>query len=126
MDKRTHVVGGIRMVVNTTEEGHSGIFADVLAEQVATTGMLVKERRHVMDEASNDEERTLLCLFLDYDDVNDRIFRAGIKDSQESQLTMGRSFDVLGQTILSWTLRSFLSSMVSWPLRISLSGKVLS
>ena len=40
---RTYIVGSVRVVVDTAEEGRRPILPDVLEYQVATTGVLVNE-----------------------------------------------------------------------------------
>ena len=53
------------MVVNTTEERSRRIAADVLDEQVTSTWVLIEEVGDVVDEAGDDDQRTLDRLFLD-------------------------------------------------------------
>lgn len=55
----------VRVVVNTAEERRRRILADHLDEQVRATGVLVDEVCHVMDEAGDEDEGTLLGLLLD-------------------------------------------------------------
>lgn len=59
-------MGSVRVVVHTAEERGSRILTDVLDDQVATAGVLIDEVRHVVDEASDDDERPCNALFLDW------------------------------------------------------------
>lgn len=53
------------MVVDTAKERGRGILADELDQEVATTGVLVNEVGHVVDESSEDNHGTLGSLLLD-------------------------------------------------------------
>lgn len=59
------VVGGVRMVINTSEECGGSVFANVLAQQMTTSRMFVHERRDIMNETGNEDERAGLGLFLE-------------------------------------------------------------
>lgn len=63
--EETYVVSSIRVVVDTTEERGRGVLADELDQKMATTGVLVHEVGHVVDESSEDDNGTLGSLLLD-------------------------------------------------------------
>ena len=65
MRRGTYVVRGIRVVVHATEERCRRIASDVLDKQMTATGMFFQEVRDVMDEAGDDDKRTLGTLLLD-------------------------------------------------------------
>lgn len=54
------------MIVDTTEERSRRILANHLRNEVATTRVLVHERRDIVDETSDDDQRALRGLLLDY------------------------------------------------------------
>ena len=62
----------IGVVVYTTEERRRSILADHAGDVITAAGMLVHERPDIVDEASNDDQRTLLSLLLDWRDVSQR------------------------------------------------------
>ena len=62
---KTYVVGSIGMVVNSAKEGCRAILTDHLCNEMTATRMLIDERRNVVDETSDDDQRTLQRLFLD-------------------------------------------------------------
>ena len=53
------------MVVDTAEERSRRILANHLRDEMTTTRVLVHERRNIVDEASNDDQRALSSLLLD-------------------------------------------------------------
>jgi hypothetical protein len=61
----THVVGSVRMVIHTTEERGSSIFADELDQEMGTSRMLVNEIRNIMNESRDEDERSFSSLLLD-------------------------------------------------------------
>ena len=63
--KVTYVVRSVRVVVHTAEERRRRVAADVLREKMTATGVLVQEGRNIVDEARNEDQRTLLRLLLD-------------------------------------------------------------
>ena len=54
------------MVVNTTEECGRSVLADHLDEEMRTSRVLINKVRHIVDKAGDEDEGTLLRLFLDY------------------------------------------------------------
>ena len=66
MYRKTYVVRSVRMIVDTTEEGGRRILADVLHDQVATARVVVNQSRHIVNEASDDDQRPLQRLLPDY------------------------------------------------------------
>ena len=58
-------MGRVRVVVYTAEERRGRVLADVLDEEMAAARVLVEERGDIVDEAGNEDEWALLCLFLD-------------------------------------------------------------
>lgn len=62
---REQIVCSIRVVVDAAEECSGRILADILREQMAAARVFVEERRNVMDEATNNDERSSLSLLLD-------------------------------------------------------------
>jgi hypothetical protein len=61
----SYIVSGVRVVVDTAKEGSSGVLADILAEKMTSSRMLVKERGNIVDKAGNKDEWSGLGLFLD-------------------------------------------------------------
>jgi hypothetical protein len=53
------------MVIDTSKECSSRVLANVLAKEMATTRMLIHERRDVVNESGNKDEWAGLGLFLD-------------------------------------------------------------
>lgn len=62
--KETYIVRSVRVVVHTTEERSRRVAANVLGNQVWTTGVLVDEVRHIVDEASDDNKWAFQRLLL--------------------------------------------------------------
>ena len=52
------------MVIDTTKEGCCRILANVLDQEMTATGMLIKKVRDIMNETSDDDQRTLERLLL--------------------------------------------------------------
>lgn len=65
-ERESHVVCRIRVIVHATEECGSRILADVLHDQVATARVVVNQSRHIVNEASDDDQRPLQRLLPDY------------------------------------------------------------
>jgi len=59
------IVSSVRMVVNTTEEGSSGVLANHLDEQVWSTRVFLDEAGNVMNETRDEDEGASLGLFLE-------------------------------------------------------------
>ena len=55
----------VGVVVYTTKERRRGILADHTGDVITAARMLVHERPDIVDEASDDDQRTLLSLLLD-------------------------------------------------------------
>jgi len=53
------------MLVDTTQEGSSGILADIRRQQAATPWVLIHERGKVVNKAADEYEWASLGLFLD-------------------------------------------------------------
>ena len=92
---------GIRVVVDTTEERRCRILANVLREQMTATGMFIQEVRDIVNEASNDDQRSLLGLFEDYSSVSAWLVIKNNDNSQDSYEMTGRSLLSVGHLILS-------------------------
>ena len=69
-DTDTHhgkqVVSSVRVVIDTSKERRCRILADKLDDQMGTTRVLFNETANIMDETANENQWSLLCLFLDY------------------------------------------------------------
>jgi len=55
-------VRGIRVVIDTAEEGSCCVFANILDQEMTATRVLVKEVRDVVNETGDDDQRARLCL----------------------------------------------------------------
>ena len=60
------------MVIDAAKESCCRILANILDQEVTTTGMLVKKVRDIVNEASNDDQGTLSRLLLITFPRNDR------------------------------------------------------
>lgn len=60
--KRAHVMRCIRVIVNASKESRCRIAANVLSQKMTTSRMLIHERRNVVNEASDSNQRTLFRL----------------------------------------------------------------
>ena len=60
----------VGVVVYTTEERRRGILADHAGDVITAARMLVHERPYIVDKASDDDQRALLSLLLDWRDVS--------------------------------------------------------
>ena len=63
--QKTYVVCRIRMIVDPAEERRRRILADHLRNEVTPARVLVHERRNIVDETSDDDQRALRGLLLD-------------------------------------------------------------
>ena len=68
----THVVRRIGMVIDTAKERSRRILANHLSDEMTTARVLVHESGHVVDEASDNDERALERLLLEALPVDDR------------------------------------------------------
>ena len=59
-------MSSVRMVVDATEERCRRILSDHLDQKVGPARVLLDEVAHVVDEAGDENERSLLGLLLDY------------------------------------------------------------
>jgi hypothetical protein len=64
--QRTDIVSSIRMVVNATEESRRRVLSNHLDQKVCPAGVFFDKVAHVVDEAGDENERSLLGLLLDY------------------------------------------------------------
>jgi len=70
------------VVINTTEECRRSVLADHLDEEMRTSRVLIDKVRHVVDKAGDEDEGTLLRLFLDY--MREWLIRAGIRKKEDT------------------------------------------
>jgi len=66
------VVRRVGMIIDTSEESSGRILADVLGQQVLATGVLLHERRDIMDKARDENQVALLCEGLEFAPIDDR------------------------------------------------------
>jgi len=59
------IVGSVRMVVDTAEEGCRRVLADHLDQEVGSSRVLVDERADVMNETGDEDEVAFLGLLLE-------------------------------------------------------------
>ena len=62
-------MGGVGVIVDTTEERGRSVLADVLDDEMTSAGVLVNEGRDVVDETADEDERAGLGLFLDCGEI---------------------------------------------------------
>lgn len=55
----------VGMVVDAAKERRRCVFSNILSEQMSSTWMFVEEPRDIMDEATNEDKRSRLRLFLE-------------------------------------------------------------
>lgn len=112
-----YIVRGIGMIIDTAEERCGSVFADVLDDEVGSSGVLFDEGRDIVDEAGDEDEGAGGGLRDDYTMRRVRSFEARMrvegKDVQLSQLTTGRSLLSSGQASFSCVSWRRLSCMVS-------------
>ena len=56
----------VRVFINAAKECSRCVFADLLRQQMAASGMLVEERSDVVDETGYEDQGSSLRLFLDW------------------------------------------------------------
>lgn len=113
----------IRVIVHAPEERRCRVLADVLANQVGAAWVLVDERRDVMDESADKDQRAQYGLVLDWPRSVEHKHVLRQRNSQASQLMTGKSLLSVGQASCCCVSLRRLSCIVSWPLRTSFSGK---
>lgn len=61
---REKIVGSVRVVVNTAEEGCGTIFANHLDDKMSASGMLFDKFRNIVDETRDENQGSLGSLLL--------------------------------------------------------------
>ena len=74
----------IRMIVNTAEERSRRILANHLRDEVTTTRVLIHERRNIVNETSDDDQRALGSLLLDCTQIVSMTSNTNARDTHSS------------------------------------------